>query len=627
MASNKLELLAPAKDLETGIAAVNHGADAVYIGARQFSARSAAANSIKEIENLASHAHFYGARVYAAFNTILFDHELEDARQLIHELWEAGVDALIIQDMGILEMDLPPVPLFASTQCDNRTWEKVKFLEETGFDRVILARELGLEEISKIREKTSVDLEVFVHGALCVGYSGRCYLSAAIGGRSANRGGCGQPCRLPWTLTGHTGKVLAEESHFLSLKDMNRSDYLESLIRAGITSFKIEGRLKDAAYVKNITAFYRQKIDALLEGGAGTKQGFRTASSGKTRVFFEPDPKRTFNRNQTDYFLFGYGPDQKGKIHTFFTPKSLGEKLGQASRVESGFFALSGTGDVVSGDGLCFEDRNGRLAGFYVEKSDQGRIMPSGRTGNLRKRLTPGTTIFRNHDHSFLKQISGTSAERKIGLGMWFHESRDGFVLEGRDEDGICARVVLAVDKAPAKNESAARATLEKQLGKLGNTPFYLKSLEVHSGAWFLPVKSLNQARRDLIGALVIARQEKYVRKSPKNERRVAPYPEKKLGFTANVANGLAIQFYQKRGVAMIEPAFELEANEPSDKEKQVMVSRHCIRNALGRCPKAGGKTPPGGWDKPVFLENRMGRFELRFNCARCEMEIWRLPG
>ncbi len=627
MTSKALELLAPAKDLETGMAAINHGADAVYIGARQFSARSAAANSIKEIENLACHAHFYGARVYAAFNTILFDHELEEARQLIHELWEAGVDALIIQDMGILEMDLPPIPLFASTQCDNRTWEKVKFLEDTGFDRVILARELGLEEISNIREKTTVALEAFVHGALCVGYSGQCYLSAAIGGRSANRGGCGQPCRLPWTLTDQTGRVLEKESHLLSLKDMNRSDYLESLVRAGITSFKIEGRLKNAAYVKNITAFYRQKIDALLEGRAGTNQEFRAASSGKTKVFFAPDPKKTFNRNQTDYFLFGNGPDQKGRIHAFFTPKSMGEKLGQANRVESGFFTLSGTCDVVSGDGLCFEGRNGTLAGFYVEKSDQGKIMPSGRAGSLKKLLTPGATIFRNHDHSFLKQLSGKSAERKIGLEMRFYETRDGFALEGRDEDGITARTVLDGEKIPAKNTSIARATLEKQLGKLGNTPFYLKSLKIQSGAWFLPVKALNQARRDLVEALVTARQERTVRKPPKNERRIVPYPEKNLGFTANVANGLAIQFYQKRGVVQIEPAFELEESEPPATEKQVMVSRHCIQNALGRCPKAGGKSSPGGWNGPVFIQNHMGRFELRFNCARCEMEVWCLPG
>ncbi len=627
MTSKKLELLAPAKDLLTGMAAVNHGADAVYIGARQFSARSAAANSIKEIEKLASHAHVYHARVYAALNTILFDRELEDARQLIHELWGAGVDALIIQDMGILEMDLPPMPLFASTQCDNRTWEKVKFLEDTGFDRVILARELGIEEISTIREKTSVDLEAFVHGALCVGYSGQCYLSAAIGNRSANRGGCGQPCRLPWTLTGRTGRALEKESHLLSLKDMNRSAYLESLVQAGITSFKIEGRLKDVAYVKNITAFYRQRIDELLEGRAGSKQAFQSASSGKTRIFFAPDPEKTFHRGQTDYLLFGSGPDQKGQIHAFFTPKSMGEKLGEATRVESGFFTLSGTGDVVSGDGLCFKDRDGTLAGFYVEKSDHGRIMPSGRAGNLKKRLTPGTAIFRNHDHRFLKQLSGTSAERKIGLEMRFHESRDGFVLEGRDEDGICARVVLPVEKISAKNESAARAAVEKQLGKLGSTLFYLNRLEICSGAWFLPVKALNQARRDLVEALMNARQKQDIRNFSKHERRVVPYPDKKLAFTANVANGLAVQFYQKRGVVQLEPAFELEANEPSVKEKPVMVSRHCLQNALGRCPKAGGSTSPGFGNDPVFLENRLGRFELRFNCARCEMEIWRLPG
>ncbi len=621
MIPQRLELLSPAKNKEFGMVAISHGADAVYIGAGRFGARSAAGNPVSEIEELAAYAHLYKAKVYIALNTILFDNELADAGKLIDRLWNAGADALIIQDMGLLEMDLPPIPLFASTQANNQTVARVQFLEASGFERVILARELGICEIEEISQSTTVALEAFVHGAICTGYSGQCYFSAVIGNRSANRGECGQPCRLPWNLIsqadqgsekdqGGDTRVLEQERHLLSLKDMNRSDHLGRLAAAGITSFKIEGRLKDLAYVKNITAFYRQKLDSLMTVGSV----YGPASSGRTTFSFVPDPLKTFNRGETDYFLFG----RKGKIHSFDTPKSLGEKIGLVDRVDTGYLTLKTSHDIQNGDGLCYMDQGGRLQGFQVNSTNQGKIYPSGRLNLKKFPLFPGALLYRNHDHLFLKKLGGASAQRRIGLDLSFHETVEGFVLKGQDEDENRAKVRLDMEKISAQNEPAALATLNKQLGKLGASIFYLRQLILHSKPYFIPTRDLNQIRRALLERMTLKRSEAYEQAPAIPRPLPAPYPETQVDFTANVSNEKAIQFYRKRGVTRVDAAFEVSPPGPGT---VVMTLRHCIRQSLGACPRET-KTPPGVWDAPLFLENKKGRFQLVFDCKRCQMKI-----
>lgn len=620
MGIRSLELLAPAKNREFGMAAISHGADAVYIGAGQFGARVAAGNPVDEIEKLCTYAHRYNARVYIALNTLIFDNELDQARELIQDLWQAGADALIIQDMGLLEMDLPPIPLFASTQTDNRTPEGVRFLAKNGFERVILARELGVNAIKKIRQSTNVDLEAFVHGSLCVCYSGQCYMSASIGGRSSNRGQCGQPCRLPWNLVTEKGQVLARERYLLSLKDMNRSDHLAVLADAGITSFKIEGRLKDLAYVKNITALYRRKLDNLL----AEKSAYKKASSGKVSFFFTPDPVKTFNRGETDYFLFNDrqkdGPQgNRHKIHNMDTPKSLGEKIGTISQIKPDCFTLKQAHDLHNGDGLCFVDSSGRLQGFQLNRVDPGgKLYPPG--GNTMKKLPlfPGAVIYRNHDHEFAKALAGDSARRLIGLHLEFSETLDGFCLKGIDGDGNRAQARIVMAKEPAKNRERALAVMEKQLGKLGNTLFYSRSLDIQSPPYFLSTKTLNQVRREFVVAMEEARELAWERPVAKPRPEPVPFPETCLDFRANVANEKARQFYENRGVRTIAPAFELSAPGP---DAPIMSLRHCLRFAFGQCPNQTG-SPDRNWKSPLFLENEKGRFQVQFDCRQCEMTI-----
>ena len=605
-----LELLSPAKNRELGMAAVNHGADAVYIGAAGFSARAAAGNDIDEIEKLAAYAHFYKAKIYIALNTLIFDHEMKEVQKLIRHLWNAGADALIIQDLGILELDLPPIPLFASTQLDNRTVDRVRFLESAGFERVILARELSLKEIKDIRQNTAVDLETFVHGALCACYSGRCYFSAAIGKRSANRGQCGQPCRLSWTLMNGEGRVLEKDRHLLSLKDMNRSDYLHDLALAGVTSFKIEGRLKDPAYVKNITAHYRKKLDEIITGSSD----YKAASSGRTELFFVPDPLKTFNRGETDYFLLG----RKGDIQSLNTPKSLGEKIGTVDQMDSRYFSLNIAHDLHNGDGICFMNSSGKLEGFQVNRVDGDKIYPAGPSDLRKSSLVLGSVIYRNHDHLFQKKMSGGSSERKIALDLSFFETPQGFALQGKDEDGNTAEVWLETEKIEAKDGAQALATLKKQLGRLGESPFYLKTLNLPSKPYFVITRELNRIRRELLEILSQKRSEDYVREPAKPRPDVLPFPGNPLDFTANVANSKALEFYKKRGVETIDPAFELHQPGP---ETVVMTLRHCILRSLGQC-RRDLKALPEMWKDPLFLENKAGRFRLEFDCTACEMRI-----
>jgi len=602
-----IELLAPAKDHACGKAAVDHGADAVYIGGPAFGARAAAGNTLTDIARLADYSHRYRAKVYMTLNTILFDHELEEARDLVRQAWDAGVDALIIQDMGLLELDLPPVPLIASTQMHNLEVSHIRFLEQVGFQRVILARELGLEEVRAIRENTTIELEAFVHGALCVSYSGRCYLSYTLGGRSANRGTCGQPCRLPWDLVDTHGKKILTNRYVLSLKDMDRSDYLAELIDAGVTAFKIEGRLKDIAYVKNITALYRRRLDALIEG----RSDLRRASSGSTTVSFAPMATKTFSRGATAYFL----TDQDDDIWSPDTSKSIGEVIGKVKMSSQNWFTLSEGYDTVNaGDGLCYFDRNRELKGLQVVKLiEEGRVQVHTPPGDLK----PGMTIYRNHDHRFLKQLETASAERTLGVRLTLSETPDGFELKALDEDGIKAVVKHSMPKLAAEKPEQARETIRKQLSRLGDSMFHLTGLEIQTPAYFLRTAELNLMRRDLIIALEENRRLSYDRPTRSPEPQPpARYPASDLDASYNVSNEAAKAFYRRHGVRTISECFDLHT--PVSGEV-VMTTRHCLRRCLRACPR---EASPVKLALPLTIIYAQRRFRLHFDCTLCRMLV-----
>ena len=600
--ARKIELLAPAKNLECGIEAIKHGADAVYIGAPQFSARAAAGNSIEDIKTLCDFAHSYFAKVYVALNTILFDSELPTVETLIQQLYKAGADALIIQDMGILQMNLPPVPLHSSTQNDNRDAEKVKFLEEAGFAQVVLARELSLTQIKEIAEQTAVSLEVFIHGALCVSYSGQCYLSQALSGRSANRGACAQYCRLPYTLQDAEGKTLASGKHLLSLKDLNQTKNLEALLDAGASSLKIEGRLKELSYVKNITAHYRRKLDEILEH----RPEYQRASSGKSTHFFVPNPEKSFNRGFTDYFISGKRQD----IASFNTPKSLGEAIGTVKDLYGKYFTLTKNHDIHNGDGLCFLNEKGDLQGFRVNRVEDNKIFPA-----EMPRLKTGVTLYRNYDHEFEKMLLKPSAERKVSVSFRLEETANGFCLIAVDEDGCSVTC-----SEPWKKETANKNQSENiytQLSKLGNTVFELAGLQVNlSENWFIPSSYLSELRRKTIEALMLSRAEARPVKYSKIHPTTHAFPHNHLTYLGNVSNRYAREFYRLHGVTQIDPAFELSP--PSN--VPLMFTKHCIRYSLGYCPKLQGAE--NNIKEPLYLLSNQIRLKLEFNCNDCEMKI-----
>ncbi|MDR0230858.1 MAG: U32 family peptidase [Dysgonamonadaceae bacterium] len=598
----KIELLAPAKNLECGIEAIKHGADAVYIGAPQFSARAAAGNSIEDIKTLCDFAHQYFAKVYVALNTILFDSELSTVETLIHQLYNAGADALIIQDMGILQMNLPPIPIHSSTQNDNRDAEKVKFLEDTGFSQVVLARELSLSQIKEIAEQTSVPLEVFIHGALCMSYSGQCYLSQALSGRSANRGACAQYCRLPYTLQDAEGKTLTSGKHLLSLKDLNQTRNLEALLDAGVSSLKIEGRLKELSYVKNITAHYRQKLDEIF----ARRPEYQKASSGKPTHFFVPNPEKSFNRGFTDYFIFGKRQD----IASFNTPKSLGEMVGTVKDLHNNFFTFSGKHQIHNGDGLCFLNEKGDLQGFRVNRVEENKIFPA-----EMPRLKIGITLHRNYDHEFEKMLSKPSAERKISVDFRFEETANGFNLTATDEDGCSVTCSEPCKKEIAnKNQSE---NISKQLSKLGNTIFELADLQINlSENWFIPSSYLSELRRKTIETLIFSRAEARPVKHSKIQPTTHAFPYNHLTYLGNVSNHYAREFYQQHGVSQMDSAFELS---PSS-NVPLMFTKHCIRYSLGHCPKL--QKAENNIREPLYLFSNQNHLKLEFNCKDCEMKI-----
>lgn len=607
-----IELLAPAKDLGTGKEAVNCGADAVYIGAEEFGARHEAANPVADIAKLAAYAHKYRAKVYAAVNTILNDSELYRAQKLIHKLWDAGADGIIIQDMGLLELDLPPVPLIASTQTHNTTPEKVAFLEQAGFKRVILARELSLDEIKKIRAATSVELEAFVHGSLCASYSGLCYMSLALGGRSGNRGVCAQPCRKLYTLKDADGNVLIENKHLLSLKDLNLSKRLGALLDAGVTSLKIEGRLKDRNYVRNVVSFYRKELDAVLRAKAMAR-----SSAGRSSISFTPDLNKTFNRGYTEYFFSGRTPNMASPD----TPKFLGERVGTAVKPNNKTFVLSGNFRLNNGDGIAFFDSRGVLTGSLVTVSPAGRVSADSARG-----IAEGTAIYRNFDIEFQRALERTAPERRLGVRFEFTETEEGFALKAAAEGGITAEASCRPGKTKAVKAEQALETIKKQLSKLGEAGFYLLGLEIKlSAPYFIPVSVLNELRRKALDKLETALVAGYKREERKIEKNAAPYPEKKLDFTANILNSKAAEFYKRHGAAQTEPAAEaglrLAGHALSGVEgRTLMTLKFCVGHKLGLCPKGRGEDAATG---PLYLEDGEGRlFRLDFDCGVCRMTV-----
>jgi len=603
-----IELLAPAKNLECGIAAIDHGADAVYIGAPRFGARASAGNSVNDIRTLTDYAHLYHARVYVTVNTILRDEELAETEQMIWQLYEAGVDALIVQDMAITRMNLPPIALHASTQMDNRTVEKVKFLSEAGFTQVVLARELSLEEISKIHQSVpQTPLEVFVHGALCVSYSGQCYVSEACYGRSANRGECAQFCRLAFNMEDADGRLIARDKHLLSLKDLNQSDRLEQLLDAGASSLKIEGRLKDVTYVKNVVAYYRRQLDSVIR----RRKEYRRASSGRVTLDFNPQLDKSFNRGFTHYFLEGRTPD----IFSFDTPKSLGEEMGTVKEVRGNSFTVAGVKPFSNGDGLCYIDNVGRLQGFRVNRVDGNRLFPQ----EMPPRLMPRTKIYRNFDQKFEQQLSRKSAERRIRVEALLGETPFGFSLTLTDEDDICVSIAVEYKKETARTPQAEN--LRTQLGKLGNTPFELTDLKVEwTDNWFIPSSVVAEWRRRVVELLLSARRINHRRLPVGVGKESHPFPTTCLTYMGNVMNREAETFYRAHGVTDIQPAFE--TIKPVG-EQVVMTCRHCLRYSMGWCPVHHRKPSP--FREPYYIVSADGRrFRLEFDCRNCQMKVWK---
>lgn len=602
----RIELLAPAKNLECGLEAIRHGADAVYIGAPAFGARAAAGNSLEDIRELVHYAHLFGVRIYVTLNTILSDDELVQAERLIHELYAIGVDALIVQDMGVTRLNLPPIPLHASTQMDNRTVEKVKFLEEAGFAQVVLARELTLREIRQVHAACpDLPLEVFVHGALCVSYSGQCYVSQSCFGRSANRGECAQFCRFSFDLVDARGNKIVEGKHLLSLKDMNRSDDLEALLEAGVSSFKIEGRLKDAAYVKNITAAYRQRLDEIL---ARRPQEFVRASSGKSRLSFTPQPEKSFSRGFTSYYLRG----REGGVASPDTPKSLGEEVGVVKEVRPGFFTVAGLKSFANGDGLCFLDGQGRLQGFRINRVEGNKLFPQ----EMPAGLTPKTKLFRNHDQEFVKLLSRPSAERKIRVDLTFYETPWGFALSLMDENRCSVALSLPLAKEPAR--SPQTDVIRTQLTKLGGTIFEPGEVKLDlKGEYFIPSSALADLRRRAVERLEAVRRLSYRREIRVWRPTTHAFPQLSLTYLGNVMNAQAASFYREHGVQQIEPAFE---QKPVDKAV-LMLCKHCIRYMMGWCPIHQRVRSP--FVEPYFLVSKDGRrFRLEFDCRHCQMKV-----
>ena len=638
----KIELLSPAKNLEVGIAAINHGADAVYIGGPSFGAREKVGNSIEDIETLCRHAALFDAKVYVTMNTLLFDNELEDARKLAYDCWNVGVDALIVQDMALLNMDMPPIALHASTQCHNIDAEKVKFLEDVGFSQVVLARELSIEQIKDIRSKTTVPLEYFIHGALCVSYSGQCYLSHVIGGRSANRGACAQPCRLSWNLENAEGKRLATNRHLLSLRDLNNSKNIEELIDAGISSFKIEGRLKDIDYVKNVTAFYRKKIDEIIE----RRDDICRSSRGESNPAFYPNPEKSFSRGFTDYFIHG----RQKYIDAPYSPKSMGEYLGTIEKVKNKSVIIRTGKTLHNGDGLCFLDRENNLLGFNVNAVAENKTRSLTQTVTSNSDISmatrfkiEGSKIFRNSDLVWQKEVEKSQGNRKMKIDLIFTDTEDGFALSAKlhDTDSEYITTYLSTEKEIANNAEKALENIKNKLSQWGDTEFVVEEfyfsqqdnettshrdvelqkfpVETYGRmSYFIRASVLGEMKKDLVeklrSYLIDKHRNERERRDITSSQQNIIYPKEHLSYLGNVINKKAREFYELHGVKDIEDGLEkIKSND----ELVVMTTKHCIRYANNICSKEIGKPATS-----LYLVNDKGRFRLDFDCRNCCMKV-----
>ncbi len=596
METKKIELLAPAKDCEVGMAAINHGADAVYIGGPDFGAREKASNTIQDIEKLCRHAALFDAKVYVTLNTLLYDNELERARKIAHDCWNAGVDALIVQDMKLLELDLPPIPLHASTQCDNLTVEKVQLLENLGFSQVVLGRELSLKQIHEIREKTTVPLEFFVHGALCVSHSGQCYLSQHIGNRSANRGACAQPCRLPWDLLDANGKVLIKNRHLLCLKDLNNSAHLEELMDAGITSFKIEGRMKDADYVKNVAAFYRQKLDEIFARRTDLEQ----ASQGHCQYNFEVNPEKSFNRGFTDFFINGR---QKG-IDSPFTPKSMGEYIGEVAWCNPLRMEIETDKVLHNGDGLCFLNQDNELVGLRADRIVADCVPAVGkpkRTGNCGDAVADnvmvstnrphgvhrGAKVYRNYDIEWQKQGDASTGNRKIDIDLTLSETKTGYEFICRDTPRVSA--TIQCEKISANNPEKATENIRKKALQWGDTPFNPVNLELKfNEPRLIPASVIGEMKRDLVAKLT----EELIENHRNNREHRQDHTPSRMDVCQTSPN-------------------------PDEIPSRLMTCHHCIRYANGMCSRETGQKA-----EPLFIRNGANTFRLEFDCRNCLMYV-----
>ncbi len=578
----RVELLAPAKDKKTAFAAINSGCDAVYIGAANFGARKKAGNSLEDITEIVNYAHKFYVRVHVTVNTILTDDELIEARKLIKKLFDIGVDAIIVQDMGILKLaldgEIPPIELHASTQCDNRTVEKVKFFSDMGISRIIPARELSLTDITNICKSVDADIETFVHGALCVSYSGQCYMSYRIGGRSANRGECAQACRKKYSLINDKGKYIAKDKYLLSLKDFNASKYLKNLIDAGVKSFKTEGRLKDENYVKNVTLFYRNEID---------KYALKT-SSGKVFSDFEPDVRKSFNRGFTDYFLNG-----REKCYNFESPKSIGEKLGIVDKVTDKYFTIKNLKyKLHPQDGLFFDGM-----GCLINRVEGDKVFPNKTDG-----IKSGQVIYRNFDAEFEKKLSNSKTKRRIAVKFYYKNN----ILTAEDEDKNLAYVNIEAFEQP-KNPDKMKETFLNHLSKTGESDFYVENIDIQDEIPFLQISKINEIRREILSKLMDERLKNYPKVLQKSLKRVE-FPYKKLDYKANIHNKKAKEFYEKCGCKVCSMSFE-----SGGFADELMRTKHCLKYAFDMC-----KSP-----EKLFLVDEKGvKYPLEFDCKNCEMVV-----
>lgn len=600
----QLELLAPARNAQIAIEAIRHGADAVYMGASSHGARSAATNSLEDIASVVDYAHKFNARIYVTLNTLIYDSELAGVEKLIGQLYTTGVDALIVQDLGILNLDIPPIALHASTQCDIRTPQKARFLQDAGFSQLVLPRELTLQEIADIRQATTVPLEAFVHGALCVSYSGDCQASLVATGRSANRGCCAQICRLPYSLTDANGRVLVSDKHLLSLRDMNRIDHLGAMIEAGISSFKIEGRLKDAGYVKNTVAAYRQALDSIIARSNGT---LTRSSSGSTSCSFVPDLAKSFNRGFTSYFIDGHRPSSMASVET---PKWVGNKIGTVTAVKGNRITIDNNATINNGDGLGFFNADNKLEGFRVNRYEGRSLFTAKPVG-----IKPGTIIYRNHDKAWDDMIEGNTAERTIGLDITLRSTPWGIAADATDSDGNSVSISAEITAEPANTPQYE--SRRRTFSKLGDTVYRLNKFDDQLGNTFIPASRLTSLRRDTIAALDSARSASYRFDYRRPTTEDLKIPASQLTYHDNVANCEAERFYRAHGATGIEKALEVAS--PGKNEIRVMTTRYCLRHEMGQCLRLNQASK---WRGPLYLQAQGFRFRLDFDCRACLMHV-----